>query len=72
VLKRTVPKASRRKAEYVVAAELAGICAYLAERGLFASGRAVEQWLNDVEALSHEALADAASRWRDSGDAATH
>ena len=71
LLKRTFAQA-KRKAEYVAAGELRGICAYLAERGLLASGRAVEQWLADVEALAHEALADAARLWRDTGDSATH
>ena len=63
---------SKRKAQYVAAAELKGICCYLHERGLFTDAAAVENWLTQVQQLDHEAVSQAVAGWRKESATAVH
>jgi hypothetical protein len=67
-LKRTWPAEGRRKAEYVVARDLRGICTYLVDRGVFADPDAVEAFLSAAGDLQHPELSVATNLWRDGFD----
>jgi hypothetical protein len=61
VLKRTWP-VGKRKAEYIVAAEFQGICAFIVRSG--AGIAVIERLLASCEGLEHEELSAAAGAWR--------
>jgi len=71
VLKRTY-NSSKRKAEYLAAPALKGICEYLHQQGRFADGAALESWLSSVEVMAHPDLAKAAVAWRTASKTTTH
>jgi len=63
---------SKRKAEYVAAPSLRGICEYLNKCGAFVDAAAVETWLTGLEDVDNAALAQAATAWREIRSATTH
>ena len=63
---------SKRKAEYVTAPSVRGICECLNKRGVFSDASAVEAWLTGLEDADHAALAQAATVWREIRSATTH
>ena len=69
VLKRTW-SGEKRKAEYVIAVSLSGICRFLVESG--ANTDVIERLLVCCQSVDHEELATAASAWRAVTDSQTH
>ena len=69
VLKRTW-SVGKRKAEYIVAADFQGICAFVVQSG--AGTAVIERLLASCEGLDHEAPGAAASVWRSVMGGAVH